>query len=234
MESSSSSIVDAKCNVLGQEIDFYYDVKSKTCIHISRDAKDVNNKNDVVEMTPSIFKQLCLDILQYLDSIESKESKDTACLLYISGAGELDLSHYESYTNFEVSSNYLKIGVTSKNKIVGYSLLFMLKMIIDLHFDRLCSVITCYLFNKNIKTIGLGTLVRLIGEHEQDYTIVYSLNEKKISRDVTSVINSGSVNTKTETVISMPSIVDIWTLQRITNYVSDKPFTLADIVGYVM
>jgi hypothetical protein len=72
-----------------------------------------------------LIKKLIIQVFDYLEKVEPNFEKP---MIFISGA---DIG--DAHDTFEPASNLLLLGSASKSKLVGYTLLYFLRMIYDNH-----------------------------------------------------------------------------------------------------
>ncbi len=164
------------------------------------------------------FNQFKANLLEYLQMVPASED---GVRLYIGGEGDSNQS------NFERLSNNLKIGVLAPSCKVGYTLLSLLRVIIDYNIDYLVGTIhrhheyCCKLpggQRDKRQNMSMRDLVDIMYNIEMDSSTV---SEFGLTDKIQRVRNSTKV---TETTIDQ---VDIWTISRFVEYVyRGKPITI--------
>lgn len=169
------------------------------------------NVDDPCNMAPKQYRELFLDIVKVVKIMEKMTATDPHNKqLFVDG--EFD----SNQTTFESLSTNLKLGVYAHSNPAGYSLLALLRMIIDKRFDLLA------LWIEDAELDGpfsLSTIINLLKEQETEYTSIFSSDKKEISVELV----GGTI------VMTDVELMDIWDIDRISAFIEKKAFTETDL-----
>ncbi len=124
--------------------------------------------------------------------------------LYFSG--ECDFNQ----TTFERKSNHLEICVLANDDVIGFSLLYLLRIIID-NNDHL---LHCIIGDKERDEMSIDDYIAELSKWEQGYSSVFKLNQIP---EVT-LYNGPSLEEKIKKQLWQ---IDIWTFERIFSEIYD-------------
>lgn len=149
------------------------------------------------------YKSFLLSVLDYLNTLPDSETNK----IYIGGTVDYNP------TLFEAESLSGRLGVISSSQRVGFTLLTFLRMIIDDNHKLILSFMEEFEddHGKHKEVFTIDEVVELFSEDYEDCNGVHSMTEKS------TILLEGGV-----TVIVNPKKMDLWTFQRIRDYIEQE------------
>ena len=166
------------------------------------------------DITNDDYKHFLLDILYYLKKKDKEWDEDK---IFVGGEGD------SNQTEFERKSNHCEIAVLANSKILGYALLFFLRMIIDEHFTLLLMIIFDeYEESFDIESIHISDIINNISNHETTYTNIFRKNEIPTTKLIG--WENGKIVTKKYS--KKYDGIDLWDFERIKTYIETSNIKL--------
>lgn len=174
-------------------------------------------KKYISDYNAAQFKEQLLDILKILKYFNANGKSET---FFLGGTDDTN------QTKFESESHQIKLGILAKDEVVGYSLITFLRTIIDEHyqyFNLIENINGDEEENEDIDTLGDYIIRSLVvdGKNDTDLTPITDGKDTVIENEIWRSSDKGFV---TVTQSKKLKEIDVWTVERIEEYIKNTTF----------